>query len=199
VSESFWSSSGSGAAGGFLAAFLVNAIQNWWTTRAARIRLLEALRAEAETAIYAVTPIVRAVEETLDHAATLRDLIEAGTRPEFAQITKLYAGWVVYAPDYPVLDISLKLKGKEIELSIQYFDRWARLVEIERRYAAAHAALLHSVRNPLPCIEMTETAHQIHGYLDDMGKVGGELIMQAERLRRQVSASLGRPLNVLDL
>ena len=47
------------------------------------------------------------------------------------------------------------------------------------------------------CTGTTDT--RLHGYLDDMGKVGGELIMQAERLRRQVSASLGRPLNVLDL
>ena len=125
--------------------------------------------------------------------------ILGGTQPEFANVNELYAGWVVYAPDYPILEISVKLRRTEIELAIQYFDRWSRLVEMERRYAAVHAALLQSVATPLPCLETTELAHQLEGYLRMIDDCAGELIEQAEKLRRKMSAALGRPLNVLDI
>lgn len=195
----FWDSPVvSGAIGGFLAALLGNLVQNWWTTRSARLRLLESLRAEADTAISAVNKVQQQCTETLGDAKTIRELVLSATCPEFALVNRLYAGWVVYAPTYPTLDIFLKLKGEEIELAIQYFDRWARLTEMERRYMNAHSGLLRCIRNPLPCIELTEICHQLHDYMESINECSTQLIEIAKKLRDRMQTSLDQAISAKD-
>lgn len=168
--------------GGVLAFF----VKEWWTARTNRKRILKALRAEAEGAATVLSDAIGEAREALGHAAKLKDRCRSAPGPDFRTVNELPAGWVLYIPPLPWMDVVANLKPDEAKTAIAYMDAWTRLGELEKRYRDALTALLAGlpISSEGEPVRMLELADRVLGELVLFGKTAEGLLEKTDLVMR---------------
>lgn len=86
----------------------------------------------------------------------------------FEVLNQLPSGFLFLKPSFQLGDIISKLKPKEAEAAVVYFDVWDRLVARTENFSATFSKLLEltsSMNDPRRRIELLETADRLSGNL----------------------------------
>jgi hypothetical protein len=165
-------------------AFVVN---DWIGRTLARARLAAALRKEIEGAKAAVANMQRDITDTVPRAEKIVEDVKYG-RLQFEDLHELFSGWVIYVPQYPLVETVTKMRSSDVGSLIRYFDLWNRVASYEKAYSAAHAKLVELsdqvAKQPVRC---RETASQVRGCLKQLILSAEELQNAAEELESVIS------------
>ena len=129
---------------GGIAALVAKEAVSWYFSR---LRLEEALKAEATGAILEVEPVIEQARATSEAASAISEKMKLGQRVTFKDIDKLYAGWVLSAPKVDLVAFAERFYGDSARNVTYYLASWAKLIECERRYAETFKNLVAVVSN----------------------------------------------------
>jgi hypothetical protein len=169
---------------GIVAAWLTTAILEFRSRRVSRKRLMKAIAIEANLSIEAMKPVIEAANETLKYAEQVHEAVLGGK--SFDMVTKLYSGWVNYAPSVPFLESIERVEENEARAIIKYLDHWGRFQEIEKRYATALDELLKCLPdNPGQCgLRTQDLADQVRENLRELCRVATQIKDEAHEIEK---------------
>lgn len=189
LSEEFTKSPAFGVMMGVALLILKDRYESWRMRR----NLLRALQTEVRTSKGAVAHALNGFpnDEQLD-------VVLQGVKEQtltFEQLNALPAGWALFAPTLPFVDLILKLKPDEAEAAVCYVDAWARFVEFEKKASAQFNRLVDltpKLKDAPHQIQLAEVAGQMCDSFREMRDAANHIQEQRTDLEKIVSKRLAR-------
>jgi hypothetical protein len=149
---------------GVLVGLALLLIKDFYDRLRARRTLLRALHTECRTTWAVLDDLARKFPKKAE-ADAIVDAVKYDTL-DFDAINGLPSGWALFVPTLPIADVLTKLKPKEAEAAIAYFDGWTRVTDFERRMTTLYGKLVDltpNVGERAHATQLREIACQLRG------------------------------------
>jgi hypothetical protein len=112
-------------------------VWDFYVTYVTRVRLTRILVFECAATVNKLSRTIRQIDECNLNCGT--------ALPSFDDVCRLYSGFTVSPPIEDTRDLIRYVQPTEASLIGFFFDRWARLKDLETRYSEAHRKLIESI------------------------------------------------------
>lgn len=186
-------------AAGIVVGVILLMLKDGFERHRVRRTLLRALNTEARTTWKIIADLLEQFPKR-EEADAIVDAVTNGTLT-FEILDGLPAGFALFVPAFPLSDTITKLKPKEAEAAIHYFDAWTRLAEFERRVVTTYTKLIDlapEANKEDRKMQVREVAVQVRGNLRQLLAAVRDLSTARRDLERVTATGLRwNPLAIL--